>query len=276
MLPPPIQPIQKVNFKTEKNSNRQSVFGTHKWPEKFGDSISSESNVQPTIVLPNSAPTMYQHKLNSNADVKKLLSHSPMYVKSSQPKKSWIQNLLQKEVSTPNMPSHVEVETLNMMELNDMDHFNNKIPVESKTEMAPSYFLPTVQPMIGNDNKEFFKKIPRPLTPLNLIIQGHSRVKTYGQGTEERDPKIIEVKSMENPVVNRVVSQDENGNQFDVKHLHASQGNKTLSTALNSTTELGNSPVAGLLSLLDLSFGDFLDNSSDVVNKTKSNEIKVL
>lgn len=278
MLPPPIQAVQKLNFKNEKSPNRQSPFGTYKtWREKLVDTIPSESNVQPTIVLPNTAPTMYHHKLNSNADdVNKLFSHtdfqSPMYIKSNQSKKSWLQDLLQKEVAKPTIPSHVQVETLTMMKLDDMNHFNTKMVVESETEITPPYFVPTIQPSIANDNKILFKETPK---PMNLIIQGHSRVKTYGQGTEERDPKIIEVKSLENPVVNRVVSKDENGVQFDVKHLHANSSNRTQNTSLNSTAESENSPVAGLLSLLDLSFGDFLDNSSDV-NQTKLNEIKVL
>lgn len=280
MLPPPIQAMQKLNFKSEKTPNRQSLFGTYKtWQEKLVDTIPSESNVQPTIVLPNTASTMYHHKLNSNADdVNKLLSHtdfpSAMYIKSNQSKKSWLQDLLQKEVAKPSIPSHVQMETLSMMKLDDMNRFNNKQLVESETEITPPYFVPTIQPLIATDNKMLFKEITKPMSPMNLIIQGHSRVKTYGQGIEERDPKIIEVKSVENPVVNRVVSKDEHGVQFDVKHLHANNSNRTQNASLNST-ESENSPVAGLLSLLDLSFGDFLDNSSDV-NQTKLNEIKVL
>lgn len=277
MLPPPIQPIQKLNFKNDKNSHRQTLFGAHKsWP----DTIPSESNVQPTVVLPNTAHTMYNHKLNSNADdVNKLLGSSPMYSKSSQSKKSWIQDLLQKEVARPTMPpSYVQMETLEMLKLNDLNHFNSKMPVESQTEISPPYFVPTIHPSIADDNKLLFKEIPKPMTPMNLIIQGHSRVKTYGQGTEERDPKIVEVKSVENPVVNRVVSKDENGIPFEVKHLHVSSGNKTVSVSLNATAESENSPVAGLLSFLDLSFGDFLDSTPDVVNQTKVNEnsIKVV
>lgn len=278
MLPPPIQPIPKLNFKNDQNSHRQSLFGAHKtWPEKLIDTIPSESNVQPSVVLPNTAHTMYHHKLNSNADdVNQLLGSSPMYSKSSQSKKSWIQDLLQKEVARPTMPpSYVQMETINLLKLNDMNHFNSKMPVaESQTEISPPYFVPTIHPSIAADNKLLFKDIPKPMTPMNLIIQGHSRVKSYGQGQEERDPKIIEVKSVENPVVNRVVSKDENGIQFDVKHLHGSSGNKTVSGSLNATAESENS----LLSLLDLSFGEFLDSTPDVVNQTKVNEnsIKVV
>lgn len=283
MLPPPIQPVQKINFKNEKSPNRQSSFGTYNsWQDKLlVDNIPAESNVQPTVVLPN---TMYHHQLNANADdVNRLLSHSDyhstMYIKSSQSnsKKSWLQDLLQKEVAKPTMPaSYFQIETINMHKLDDMNQFNSKVLVESKTEIAPPHFVPTIQPSIASDNKLLFEQIPRPMSPMNLIIQGHSRVKTYGQGFDERDPKIIEVKSSENPVVNRVVSKDENGIQFDVKHLHASSSNKTVSASLNTTVESENSPVAGLLSLLDLSFGDYLDNSPDVVNKTNENEIKVL
>lgn len=284
MLPPPIQTIQKVNFNSEKSPNRQTYFGTHKkWQEKLVDSVSSDSNVQPTIVLPNSPLTTYDHKLNSHADdVNQLLSdyHSPMYIKSTQSKKSWLQDLLQKEVAKPTLsPAHVQNETLTMHKLDDTNrYYNSKMPVESKTELTPPYFVPTIQPMIDDNKKFLFNELPKPMIPMNLIIQGHSRVKTYGQGTDEKNPKIIEVKSAENPVINRVVSKDENGIQYDVKHLHTNNSNKTISASINSTAEESDSPVAGLLSLLDFSFDDFLDNVTmpDVVNQTKSNEIKVL
>ncbi|XP_037039843.1 uncharacterized protein LOC119076924 [Bradysia coprophila] len=281
MLPPPIQSVQKISFKSEKSPNRPSHFGAH---NKWQDAVSSESNVRPTIVFPNAAPTIYDHKLNSNADdVNKLLSHtdihSSMYTKSSQSKKSWLQDLLQKEVARPTSPPspHVQIEALTMHKLDDINRYKTEMSTEYYIEVTPPYFVPTIQPSIAKENQFLFKEMPKPMNPMNLIIQGHSRVKTYGQGADERDPKIIEVKGVENPVVNRVVSKDENGVQFDVKHLHAISSNKTVSTHVNSTVESGNSSVAGLLSLLDLSFGDILsDNSPDVVNRTKLQENKVL
>lgn len=281
MLPPPIQPMQKMNFKSEKSPNRQSQFGAH---NKWQDTVSSDSNVRPTIVFPNA---VYDHKINSNADdVNKLLTHtdihSVMYTKSNQSRKSWLQDLLQKEVARPmSSPSPlVQIEAINMLKLDDTNRYKIELPTEYYTEATPPYFvptLPTVQPSITKDNQFLFEEMPKPMNPMNLIIQGHSRVKTYGQGTDERDPKIIEVKSVDNPIVNRVVSQDDNGIQFDVKHLHASSSSKATSTTKNSTVELGNSPVAGLLSLLDLSFGGILaDNSPDEVSQTKSNKNKIL
>lgn len=262
MLPPPIQPMPKLNFKNEKSSNRP--IGVHK---KWQDTASAESNVRPTIVLPNAS--QYDSKLNSNADdVNQLLSHSPM-----KSKKSWLQDLLQKEVTRPALAqSNVQTETLTMLKLNVTNHYSTKMP-----EVTTPHFVPTIQPMIGNDDRFSFEETPTAIMqPMNLIIQGHSRVKTYGQGTEQRNPKIIEVKSAENPVVNRVVSQDENGVRFDVKHLHVSDRNKTQDSLVNTTADAGSVPLAGLLSLLDLSFGDFLDNVTmpEVANKT--NEIKNL
>lgn len=274
MLPPPIQSMQTLNYKNEKNLNRQSLH--KKWQDNVSDSVPSESNVQPSIVIPNAAHGIYHQQLNSNADdVNKLSSYSPMYIKSIQSKKSWLQDLLQKEVAKPTMPSRVQFETATMLKLDDKNQFTNKATVESMTETPPPFFVPTIQPPTSNDNKALLKELYKPMNPMNLIIQGHSRVKTYGQGTDERDPKIIEVKSVEDPVVNRVVSKDENGVQFDVKHLHTNK-TQSVSSKTNVEPENKNSSVASLLSLLDLSFGDFLDNSSNVAQETKINEIKVL
>ncbi|KAJ6649562.1 hypothetical protein Bhyg_04799, partial [Pseudolycoriella hygida] len=268
MLPPPIQMTQQVHFKSP------STFTTHKtWQEKLADSQSAGSNVLSTIVLPNSAPNNF-HKFNTNADdVNKLLSHKDLQLPmsmTSHSKKSWIQDLLRKEVTKP---THVKMEAITLVKLDDMNHFNVKMPVESQTEFTPPYFVPTIHPSIVNENKILSQEMSKPVVPMNLIIQGHSRVKTYGQGAEVRDPKIIEVKSVDHPIVNRVVSKDENGVQFDVKHLHVSNANKNATT---TTEEPKSSTVAGLLSLLDLSFGDFVDNPSYTVNRTKLNEIKSL
>lgn len=269
MLPPPIQSIQTLNYKIDKNPNRQPIH--KKWQDNLADSMPSESNVQPTVVMPNAAHAIYHQQFNTNAnDVNnKLSSHSPMYIKSIQSKKSWLQDLLQKEVAKPTIPSPVKVESITMLKLDDKNQFN-KMTVETMTEIPAPFFVPTIQPPMSNDNKALSKELYRPMHPMNLIIQGHSRVKTYGQGTEERDPKIIEVKSVE------VVSKDENGVQFDVKHLHTNNKTQNISLKTNAEPESKNSSVASLLSLLDLSFGDFLDNSSQVVQETKLNEIKVL
>lgn len=270
MLPPPVQPVQKINFKSEKSPNRPS---THK---KWQDAVSAESNVRPSIVFPYTAQTAYDYKLNSNADdVNKLLS--PTYVKSTHPKKSWLQDLLQKEVARPSPQANVQTEALTMLKLDDKTrYYTTKMPVEYVTGTLKP-FLPTVQPMIADD-KFLFQEMAKPINPMNLIIQGHSRVKTYGLGTDGKNAKIIEVKSAENPVVNRVVSQDENGIRFDVKHLHASSQNTTVNTHPNATRGTDKTPAVGLLSLLDLSFGDLLDNGTmpDASKQTKSNEIKAL
>lgn len=99
----------------------------------------------------------------------------------------------------------------------------------------------------------------------NLIIEGHSKVKTYGLKNDDEIgsnmPKIRPVQAKENPIVERVTSSEE-GPEFSVKHLKA---NKKDFGKFQRKTEDGKKPESAmdsLLSLLDSSFGNFLSDES--------------
>lgn len=111
----------------------------------------------------------------------------------------------------------------------------------------------------------------------NLIIEGHSKVKTYGLKSDDEIgsimPKIRPVQGKENPIVERVTNSDE-GPEFNVKHLKA--GKKDFSKFLRKTEDGKNSETAmtSLLSLLDSSFGNFLsDESIDKVRHESEKKI---
>jgi hypothetical protein len=116
----------------------------------------------------------------------------------------------------------------------------------------------------------------------NLIIEGHSKVKTYGLKNDDEIgsnmPKIRPVQAKENPIVERVTNSEE-GPEFNVKHLKANKkdfGGKFPKKSEDS--KKSESAMDSLLSLLDSSFGNFLsDESADKVRhesekKTVKNE----
>lgn len=89
-----------------------------------------------------------------------------------------------------------------------------------------------------------------------LIIEGHSKVKTYGQGDEAHAPKIVPVIPTEDPVVTHVGSESPM-----VKHLHSTKEEKSekLKTK-KETIKKEEMKMDGLLSFIDSSLGDFLRN----------------
>lgn len=109
----------------------------------------------------------------------------------------------------------------------------------------------------------------------NLIIEGHSKVKTYGLKNEDEIgnnmPKIRPVQGKDNPIVERVTNSDE-GPEFNAKHLRANKKDK-----FPKKTEDGKkseSAMTSLLSLLDSSFGNFLsDESVDKVRHESEKKI---
>jgi hypothetical protein len=100
----------------------------------------------------------------------------------------------------------------------------------------------------------------------NLIIEGHSKVKTYGlkndDGVANNLPKIRPVQPKENPIVERVTNDE--GPEFKV----ASNRNKSVKKDENKK-----STMTSLLSLLDTSFGNFLsDENVDKVRHESENK----
>lgn len=109
----------------------------------------------------------------------------------------------------------------------------------------------------------------------NLIIEGHSKVKTYGLKNddiiESNLPKIRPIIAKENPIVERVTHSDE-GPEFHVKHLSSNQKGQN---KLKKPEEDKKSAMTSLLSLLNSSFGNFLsDESIDNMQYESENKIK--
>lgn len=96
----------------------------------------------------------------------------------------------------------------------------------------------------------------------NLIIEGHSKVKTYGlkndDAIENNLPKIRPVQANENPIVERVI--EDQGPEFNIKHLQSSR--KENDKNFKSTDGGQTSPITSLLSLLDSSFSNFLSDEN--------------
>jgi hypothetical protein len=106
----------------------------------------------------------------------------------------------------------------------------------------------------------------------NLIIEGHSKVKTYGLKNEDEIgnnmPKIRPVQAKENPVVERVTNSDE-GPEFNEKYLKV---NKKLHKKMDDEKESG-SAISSLMSLLDSSFGNFLSDGVEKVRHESEKKI---
>lgn len=148
---------------------------------------------------------------------------------------------------------------------NIIESVNN---LDSTTHFAPTV-LPDIVPMMTTDTIfSHYKQPEKPMPgPMYLIIEGHSKVKTYGgpsTSSGRREPNFIPVQSTVDPVVVRVVNEDDGG-KYEVRHLHYKQPtpeDQEAETEKNTPpTESKAKPnankMSSLLSLLDTSFGDF-------------------
>lgn len=100
----------------------------------------------------------------------------------------------------------------------------------------------------------------------NLIIEGHSKVKTYGlKGDDDLGnlPKIRPVQANENPVVERITS-GEGSPEFSVKHSRREPSSPPKTTDVGEKTSM-----TSLLSLLEGSFGNLLSDESEIKRKTR-------
>lgn len=109
----------------------------------------------------------------------------------------------------------------------------------------------------------------------NLIIEGHSKVKTYGLKNDDAVgnslPMIRLVQPKKNPIVKHVTNPE--GPEFKVKHLQSNK--KTLNEFFSKNSrEDKKSAITSLLSLLDSSFGNFLsDAATNMVHNENENKI---
>ncbi|XP_063702923.1 uncharacterized protein LOC134832726 [Culicoides brevitarsis] len=138
-------------------------------------------------------------------------------------------------------------------------------PPETTTTQAPE----TTTSMYAR----FEPKTKPPRGPMSLVIEGHSKVKTYKPGQfdpkEKHRPVLVPIQSAD-PIQRRVINTEENGVALEVKHLHSSEEKKSETKKIELTTPKSpekklekegkeeKSAFSSLLSFLDTSFGDLV------------------
>lgn len=154
----------------------------------------------------------------------------------------------------------------------------------------------TTSTMMSPNGDDMFSHYRQPQPhrgPAYMISEGHSKVRNYGNSLAgRREPNVRPVESISDPVVERIeelpqakqrpsfvhgneIDGGDDGGRYDVRHLHYKQEpspeqredermSAGTSTTTPTTTTVGlngqtKTPprMAGLLSLLDTSFGDF-------------------
>lgn len=136
----------------------------------------------------------------------------------------------------------------------------------AKTSPVPSLPTSTSTNAIPHEKKQYVQPEMNAAWPVyNLIIEGHSKVKTYGlkndDEIENHLPKIRPVQPKQNPIVERVTST-EKGPAFEVKHLKPSKHPKKPALSSSSSEESAQSPMSSFFSLLESSFGNFLSDEN--------------
>ncbi|XP_017014080.2 mucin-5AC [Drosophila takahashii] len=100
---------------------------------------------------------------------------------------------------------------------------------------APPPSEPTTDSLFSH-----YKQPPKPLLgPMYLIIEGHSKVKTYGQNElDPHSPKIVPVISKREPVVRIADPNEKRGtvDSYQVKHLHTKTTPMTTTTTTSKPT----------------------------------------
>ncbi|XP_016964633.1 mucin-5AC [Drosophila biarmipes] len=101
--------------------------------------------------------------------------------------------------------------------------------------VAPAPSEPTTDSLFSH-----YKQPPKALLgPMYLIIEGHSKVKTYGQNElDPHSPKIVPVISKREPVVRIADPNEKRGTveSYQVKHLHTKTTPMTTTTTTTTTT----------------------------------------
>lgn len=296
MQPNPI-PFDQMQFA----SDYHQPYWNNELPPSFPDAYSEESASYLTVIKPKTSQSPYSTTLY-NKDVRNSIYHLAANVNSletSDKKNAWVHSLLQKEVTHQPQSTTPQVVVAYSPHLFDPTpaKFNKVSNVPDLIRTTEPNFFPTT-PSTTTTTTTSTTELPfsifRPAilpsrAPLYLIIQGHSKVKTYGAENVDKvkhEPaKMVPVTTNIDPIVKHVVSQDSKGNEIQVKHLHKLQ---TPATKVKSTTPsafkkvVTHSPMESLLSLLDRSFGGFgfggnketksnpeLKNSTVVLNTTK-------
>ncbi|XP_058451481.1 uncharacterized protein LOC131430480 [Malaya genurostris] len=142
------------------------------------------------------------------------------------------------------------------------------LPMTTTTARVPTSSSSTVTPPPSVTTDSLFSHYnspPRPPKgPLYLIIEGHSKVKTYGLNNNNTlliPPKMVPVVGSANPVVRHVVNHDEAGDEMEVPHVTIKPTTSTTTArplSSDEETSAEKSAIDSLLGLLDSSFGGYL------------------
>ena len=201
---------------------------------------------------------------------------TPSRVEQTENAQSLLQSILQTETASPftKRPSDVyQIEynsnIYNPEAINSMAISSSHVTTSSSTKPTnkPSRAT-TISNIVSSsptsfvnveEKKQYFQPEMTGWPLHNLIIEGHSKVKTYGlkndDPIENNLPKIRPVQAKDNPIVERITKDQRpeytsKHRKEDIKLLKPSEG--------------GNSAITNLLSFLDNSFSNFLSVESDV------------
>lgn len=206
----------------------------------------------------------------------------------------WVHSLLQKEITYPVQQTtpqvilayspHIYESQSTKTTTNSVDHSKVNTTMMEVTTATP---ITTTTPPLTSTSNAIYSYQKQPALPVRrpmyLIIQGHSKVKTYGNNnnngnkTEKHEAKMVPVIPTDDPIVKHVVSLDSTVGEFQVKHLHKSQVNEvkhktTTATSNKPTKNKVTTPMVSLLSLLDSSLASF--GLGEKESKSKSNDSK--
>lgn len=126
----------------------------------------------------------------------------------------------------------------------------------------------------------FEKNTKAPKNHMSLVIEGHSKVKTYKPGQfdpkEKHRPVLIPVTPLGDPINRRIVNTEEDGKIIEVKHLHSKEERKSETKKVENHQE--KSAISSLLSFLDTSFGSLViqEESSEELDEEKLENLKNL
>lgn len=188
-------------------------------------------------------------------------------------KKPLLHTILRTETAAPftktpssTYPINYTENIYNPESINSMAAINNVFQPTEPT--VRPFSMTTTLPPPAMTTDSMFSHYKQPMHgpmrgPMYLIIEGHSKVKTYGLKNddilERHLPKIRQISNNQDPVVRRIV--DETPVEYRVKHLHVPKKdpNKYFQRPDGKTP----GAMSNLLTLLDTSFGNFLSNDSD-------------
>lgn len=252
------------------------------------DAHPEESASYVTVIRPKTHPHPYSSTIY-NKNVRNPIYNLAANVNSLESEKKnpyWIQTLLQNEI-TYQLPSTTPTLLPYKPHVYEPQSTNVNIKVEAPPKdtlsIEHSFAEPTTPAPTIMTTDPLFSHYNQPALPVRgpmyLIIQGHSKVKTYGADQRDKKPEKHEVKMVpvtvkDDLVVKHLVTTDQNGNEIQVKHLHKlhTPEVKPKTSANKPTKKPSNSPMMdSLLSLLDTSWANFGLNNN---NKTKSSDLK--